>query len=234
MLQASCANRRSGVFPRVNKRSTPYSRIFSSFFSFVYPTQKIGEVLQPAADILSWSNWARIGVVLGTSAPVTGDRTEFPIGNCNCRKNRVEDKTQKKEETSVPLGRCCFYNKTTPPPHRSLLRQCVLDAINLFFSSSCRVLHLSHRDAWKAAGGCWAAAIVILGAGATLKDNDDTGWNVCLGLMGLFLLGAGAATVFAFWWKIREARREEAARQQREGYSTEEVENTLHDAAGLA
>ncbi|CAM9502576.1 unnamed protein product [Ectocarpus fasciculatus] len=65
-----------------------------------------------------------------------------------------------------------------------------------------------------AAGWCWGASLAFLGTGVTLKEVDATGWRICLGLMGFFIIGAGAATLVAFRFKIRTAR-EENARQTR-------------------
>lgn len=64
----------------------------------------------------------------------------------------------------------------------------------------------SHRDAEKAAGGLWTAALTFLGAAVTLKETDTTGWRICLAFMGLFLLGAAVATMYACRYKIREAQ----------------------------
>lgn len=72
----------------------------------------------------------------------------------------------------------------------------------------------AHRDAGKIAGGFWTAALTFLGAAVTLKETDKTGWRVCLGLMGLFLVGAAVATVFACTYNIEKARKRGATRPQ--------------------
>ncbi|CAM9834872.1 unnamed protein product [Ectocarpus sp. 6 AP-2014] len=67
-------------------------------------------------------------------------------------------------------------------------------------------------SAGRAAGWCWGAFLAFLGAGVTLKEVDATGWKICLGLMGLCLIGAGAATLVACRFRIRTAREENARR----------------------
>ncbi|CAN0213119.1 unnamed protein product, partial [Ectocarpus sp. 12 AP-2014] len=67
-------------------------------------------------------------------------------------------------------------------------------------------------SAGRAAGWCWGAFLAFLGAGVTLREVDATGWRICLGLMGLFLIGAGAATLVACRFKIRTAREENERR----------------------
>jgi len=86
----------------------------------------------------------------------------------------------------------------------------------------------AHRDAGKISGVFWTASLTFLGAAVTLKEHDKTGWGVCLGLMGLFLVGAAVATVFACRYKMQKARKRHAAeRRQRE-------EEPLRDAANMA
>lgn len=63
----------------------------------------------------------------------------------------------------------------------------------------------------------------------TLKETDETGWRVCLAFMGLFLLGAAVATVFACRYKIHKARK---AKRQREGPQEEDVNGPSSEEAG--
>eukprot|EP00752_Nemacystus_decipiens_P009015 g8047.t2 len=72
----------------------------------------------------------------------------------------------------------------------------------------------SQRDAGKTAGGFWTAALTLLGAAVTLKETDKTGWQICLGMMGLCLLVAALATVAACRYNIQKAREEERTRRQ--------------------
>ncbi|CAB1104970.1 unnamed protein product [Ectocarpus sp. CCAP 1310/34] len=67
-------------------------------------------------------------------------------------------------------------------------------------------------SAGSAAGWCWGASLAFLGVGVTLREFDATGWGICLGLMGLFVIGAGAATLVACRFEIRTAREENARR----------------------
>lgn len=68
-------------------------------------------------------------------------------------------------------------------------------------------------SAGNTAAGLYTSALAMLATGVALAESDRTGWKVCLGLMGVFLLAAGVATTFSFRYKRREAR-EEKERQR--------------------
>lgn len=82
----------------------------------------------------------------------------------------------------------------------------------------------SHGEAGTNAGGFWTTALTFLGAAVTLKETDKTGWRVCLGFMGFFLLAAALATGLAYRYKIRKARRVERTRRQRGDPSRDPVD----------
>lgn len=58
-------------------------------------------------------------------------------------------------------------------------------------------------SAMRTAAGLYTSALTLLGAAVGLRESEGTGWTICLGLMGVFLIAAGVATVLGVRYQLR-------------------------------